>query len=167
MHNYPGQGKDVFLGTADEAETAPGVWEWVPKPRLDAAEARIAELESLRAEPPTDQFTNEEVDKFPIDGLQALVNEQAEDELLWFIAETMPEAYLQQELRRLHAAIEKRVAPPTDGDLISRKAAIEALDKMRESEEWHPSFLLGVDEAIDTLQSLGAAEHTSAPKVSS
>ena len=36
----------------------------------------------------------------------AIVNAQAEDELLWFVAETMPEAYLQQELRRLHAAIE-------------------------------------------------------------
>jgi len=35
-----------------------------------------------------------------------LVNEQAEDEGLWFIARTAPEAYLQQELRRLHAVIE-------------------------------------------------------------
>ena len=31
---------------------------------------------------------------------------QAEDEGLWFEAKTAPEAYLQQELRRLHAAIE-------------------------------------------------------------
>jgi Family of unknown function (DUF6085) len=36
----------------------------------------------------------------------ALVNEQAEDEGLWFMAMTAPEAYLQQELRRLHAAVE-------------------------------------------------------------
>ncbi len=35
-----------------------------------------------------------------------LVNKQAEDEGLWFIARTAPEAYLQQELRKLHAAIE-------------------------------------------------------------
>jgi hypothetical protein len=35
-----------------------------------------------------------------------VVNEQAEDEGLWFVAQTMPEAYLQQELRRLHAAVE-------------------------------------------------------------
>ena len=40
-----------------------------------------------------------------------LVNEQAEDEGLWFEAQTMPEAYLQQELRRLHAVIENS-APP-------------------------------------------------------
>ena len=36
----------------------------------------------------------------------ALVHKQAEDEGLWFVARTAPEAYLQQELRRLHAAIE-------------------------------------------------------------
>lgn len=35
-----------------------------------------------------------------------LVEEQAEDEGLWFVAVTAPEAYLQQELRRLHATIE-------------------------------------------------------------
>lgn len=38
--------------------------------------------------------------------LMSIVNEQAEDECLWFVAQTAPEAYLQQELRRLHAAIE-------------------------------------------------------------
>lgn len=38
--------------------------------------------------------------------LRALVNEQAEDEALWFITENIAEAYLQQELRRLHAAVE-------------------------------------------------------------
>ncbi len=37
--------------------------------------------------------------------LQTIVNEQAEDEGLWFHAITAPEAYLQQELRRLHAAL--------------------------------------------------------------
>lgn len=39
-----------------------------------------------------------------------IVLAQAEDEGLWFIAETAPEAYLQQELRRLHAAIEAEAA---------------------------------------------------------
>ena len=38
--------------------------------------------------------------------LQALVTKQAGDEGLWFEAETAPEAYLQQELRRLHRAVE-------------------------------------------------------------
>jgi hypothetical protein len=35
-----------------------------------------------------------------------IVNEQADDDGLWFQAETAAEAYLQQELRYLHAAIE-------------------------------------------------------------
>ena len=35
-----------------------------------------------------------------------LVDEQARDGGLWFAAKTAAEAYLQQELRRLHAAIE-------------------------------------------------------------
>lgn len=42
----------------------------------------------------------------PLEEIQALVDEQAEDEGLWFHAEMASEAYLQQELRRLHALIE-------------------------------------------------------------
>jgi hypothetical protein len=38
--------------------------------------------------------------------LRALVDEQAEDEGLWFIDCTCSEAYLQAALRRLHAEIE-------------------------------------------------------------
>lgn len=43
--------------------------------------------------------------------VQKLVDNQAEDEGLWFIAETAGEAYLQQELRRLHALIEQHDNP--------------------------------------------------------
>lgn len=39
-----------------------------------------------------------------------LVHKQAEDDGLWFIARTAPEAYLQQELRKLHGAIEANAA---------------------------------------------------------
>ena len=35
-----------------------------------------------------------------------LVERQAEDEGLWAVAKTAPEAYLQAELRKLHAAVE-------------------------------------------------------------
>ena len=35
-----------------------------------------------------------------------LVEQQAEDEALWFLHPTAPEAYLQEALRRLHAAVE-------------------------------------------------------------
>jgi len=38
--------------------------------------------------------------------LREFVGAQALDDGLWFVAETAPEAYLQQELRRLHALIE-------------------------------------------------------------
>jgi len=39
--------------------------------------------------------------------LQELVKEQAEDDGLWFVAVTAPEAYLQQALRELHTAVEE------------------------------------------------------------
>ena len=42
------------------------------------------------------------------DKLQKLVDEQAEDEGLWFVYETITEDYLQRALRKLHAAIEIR-----------------------------------------------------------
>lgn len=38
--------------------------------------------------------------------IRALVDEQAEDGMLWFNAETAPEAYLQAALRKLHELIE-------------------------------------------------------------
>jgi hypothetical protein len=40
--------------------------------------------------------------------IRELVNKQAEDEGLWFVAATGPEAYLQQELSKLHAVIEAK-----------------------------------------------------------
>jgi predicted small metal-binding protein len=41
-----------------------------------------------------------------LNAIREIVNAQAEDGGLWFVAEYATEAYLQQELRRLHAAIE-------------------------------------------------------------
>lgn len=45
-----------------------------------------------------------------------VVQEQINDDGLWFIARTAPEAYLQQELRRLHAAVEMAQPDPRDPD---------------------------------------------------
>ena len=45
-----------------------------------------------------------------------LVNSQAEDDGLWFDAQTAPEAYLQMELRRLHAICEYPAALHTDAE---------------------------------------------------
>ena len=42
------------------------------------------------------------------DKLQKLIDKRAEDEGLWFQAQTAPKAYLQQELRKLHKEIENR-----------------------------------------------------------
>lgn len=54
-----------------------------------------------------------------------LVKKQADDHGLWFTAKTAPEAYLQQELRRLHAAIEgepiafrHECKPPDQGESL-------------------------------------------------
>ena len=44
-----------------------------------------------------------------LERIQSVVDEQAEDEGLWFMANTAPEAYLQQELRNLHKIIEEDV----------------------------------------------------------
>ena len=38
--------------------------------------------------------------------IRALVSEQAEDEGIWFVAGTAPEAFLQEALRTLHAEVE-------------------------------------------------------------
>ena len=43
-----------------------------------------------------------------MDKIQELVNKQAKDEGLWFIARTCPEAYLQAALRELHRVIEEQ-----------------------------------------------------------
>lgn len=44
-----------------------------------------------------------------VERVARLVAQQAEDEGLWFEAQTAPEAYLQQELRKLHAAVEGKL----------------------------------------------------------
>lgn len=54
------------------------------------------------------RFVKESRPAWRLPALQSLVDQQAEDEGLWFVAQTAAEAYLQQELRRLHAAIEGR-----------------------------------------------------------
>lgn len=58
-----------------------------------------------------------------IERLRELVNEQAEDEGLWFIADHLPEAYLQQELRKLHSAIEPLV--PELLSLVERLSEVD------------------------------------------
>jgi len=86
--------------------------------RGDAAANRITELEQERDEA-WQMIGNESAiqDFFALKArvrkleetfksARAIVDEQAEDEGLWFIAESIIEAYFQQELRRLHIVIE-------------------------------------------------------------
>jgi len=63
-------------------------------------------------------------DKSPND-VRALVNKQAEDEGLWFVAKYASEAYLQAALRELHAAIEQ----PPKATLQSQASRIAELER--------------------------------------
>lgn len=51
----------------------------------------------------------------------AIVHGQAEDEGLWFEAVTSSEDYLQRELRRLHAAVEKATPPQTSPEPLPER----------------------------------------------
>jgi hypothetical protein len=46
------------------------------------------------------------IDHGVLEMIMIVVGHQADDEGLWFNAQTAPEAYLQQELRHLHSVIE-------------------------------------------------------------
>jgi hypothetical protein len=48
--------------------------------------------------------------KSELERARTVVNEQADDDGLWFVAETAAEAYLQSALRRLHEAMEGKSA---------------------------------------------------------
>lgn len=47
--------------------------------------------------------------------IRGVVDAQAEDDGLWFRAQTAPEAYLQAALRKLHAAVERALKSPAPG----------------------------------------------------
>ena len=66
----------------------------------------IAEIERLRAE------RNAVVEGSSLAHLKAMSDRMAEDEGLWFIAETCAEAYVQQELRKLCGTIEALATAP-------------------------------------------------------
>jgi len=62
--------------------------------------------------------------------IRAFVDDQAEDENVWFRAVTLPEAYLQKELRSLHAVVEMNDCTNAAGltDDLSRRAGTGAHD---------------------------------------
>lgn len=71
----------------------------------------------------------------PLSVLQELVEAQAEDDGLWFNAETATEAYLQAALRRLHAAVEAMVSAPPEGVGLTQRE-VDAIYALRHAHEW-------------------------------
>ena len=70
--------------------------------------------------------------------LQHIINRQAEDDGLWFIAQTAPESYLQRELRILHDAIESSDIVNLFRSLQKHSQELEEENRrMREALEWH------------------------------
>lgn len=69
---------------------------------LDFVLARLSQPERQEQKPEPKSATGKEC----LQVARQIVAEQAEDEGLWFVAQYVTEAHLQQELRRLHAAIE-------------------------------------------------------------
>ena len=63
---------------------------------------------------------------------EAIVNEQAEDDGLWFTPQTAPEAYLQEALRRLHEAVEGK------GQLECAIDAVVGTAPADELPDWKP-----------------------------
>ncbi len=81
-----------------------------------------------------------------------IVDEQAKDEGLWFNARTAPEAYLQQELRRLHAAVEAEAAAPSEASTSLEEALQHMFHDMSDPECRHTAdgTMMGCrDEARD------------------
>jgi hypothetical protein len=74
--------------------------------RMRVQADRISLLESQRAS----AFYQLQQAQARVKAVGTLVDAQAEDEGLWFVAATAPEVYLQQELRRLHVAVEAALA---------------------------------------------------------
>jgi uncharacterized glyoxalase superfamily metalloenzyme YdcJ len=80
----------------------PAIDQTPPEVTFDELHAEyLREIASkLRAEAEVEQM------RTGLAGVRQLVDQQAEDAGLWFFAKTADEAYVQQELRKLHAAIE-------------------------------------------------------------
>lgn len=76
-----------------------------------------------------------EAEKERVRKLVEMVNKQAEDEGLWFVAETASEGYLQQELRKLHDAVESLSLPAPKPEEDKVKKLVEAFNKRADTWE--------------------------------
>lgn len=80
------------------------------------------------------------------DAVRDLVNKQAKDEGLWFMAASASEAYLQQELRRLHTLIEAAPVVEASGE---REAARELVQRLYEERNRNCEIAVGLAERIN------------------
>ena len=92
--------------------------------KLTAAEQRVEDgIEALNAsERIRARLVAENIElkgRVEDERLREAVNSQAEDEGLWFEAKTAPEAYLQQELRRLHEIIEGKTGDECAREVVA------------------------------------------------
>jgi len=94
--------------------------------------------------------------------LRKLVDEQAEDEGLWFVANTASEGYLQHHLRLLHEMIERAAAPIADtapGWVMVSEKLREAYARIerwaRWDEEARTDWAEGYERARDWVRDVG------------
>lgn len=82
-----------------------------------------------------------------LSNLQSIIEHQIDDEGLWFQAQTAPEAYLQQALRRLHDAVEDLIAQPTGHYARqSRKSTEKRVVMTRQ--EWTAAWRVNVSDSL-------------------
>jgi len=93
--------------------------------------------------------------------IKDLVEKQATDEGLWFIAQTAPEAYLQSELRKLHALIEKSLLaqmPPVVWHLHQLLSQWQETAKLYETAPEMHAAANGYRECIEELEKILAGD---------
>lgn len=101
-----------FRALLDDGREMEGISWWPFDGWRSSGGHRVNPTHWERPEPEPESDTAESL-------LRDIVNEQAEDEGLWFMATTAAEAYLQAALRRLHAAVEEAAERP-DPPKVSR-----------------------------------------------
>lgn len=87
-------------------ESQVGEWKQAARQRSECVKELLEKLDEVRKELETTQCQ--------LSKIRALVDDQADDEGLWYIPDRASEAYIQQEFRKLHALVEMHV--PSKGD---------------------------------------------------
>jgi len=116
-------------------------WESVRHEDIEGGYEKDVALDAWRV---AYQFAEKQARAEVLAPIKALVDKQAEDEGLWYRAQTAAEGYVQQELRRLHAVIELQPAAKALEELL-REERLEELRRLL-------SVCVGLDEAVVDLR---------------